>query len=222
VPPRIRRRIVPPAAGRPPRPCCSGRSRREHRASARGPHRPVREPVGRIVRADDEARPDDQRAFAEHLLHRALAERLERPVVLEFGAELLDCLVRHRPERARLGRRLRQVGVDRDGRDEGVVRDRVRERAGRGADDAREVAGRVDRRVPGAAFERRQVSVAVAVELLDLRKEVRVRLPAVEERDLVPAGERVLGESSPEEPGATEDQKADSSSSSRSTSAAVL
>ena len=46
--------------------------------------------------------------------------------------------------------------------------------------------------VPGAALERGDVGLAVAVQLLELGERVRVRLPAVEGRDLVAAGERGL------------------------------
>jgi hypothetical protein len=58
------------------------------------------------------------------------------------------------------------------------------------AHDARQVACDVDDGVPRTPTQRVEVSVAVAVELLGLGKEVRVRLAAVEERDFVPACER--------------------------------
>ena len=44
------------------------RSGREDLAAALEPLRPVREAAGRVVRPDDQPRPDDQRAFAEHPL----------------------------------------------------------------------------------------------------------------------------------------------------------
>ena len=76
-----------------------GRPRREHRSAARDAHGPVGEAVGRVVRPDDETGADDQRAAAVHVLHGPLAQCLQRPVVLEFVAELLDRLVLDRPHR---------------------------------------------------------------------------------------------------------------------------
>ena len=52
-------------------------------------------------------------------------------------------------------------------------------------DEARDIAARVDDGVEGAAFERAEVVVAVAAQLLDLGEELGPRLPAVEQRDLV-------------------------------------
>ena len=85
--------------------------------------------------------------------------------------------------------------------------DRVREQVGRRADYARDEAGRIYDRVPFAILERRQVAVAVAAKLLDLRKELGVRLAAVEERQLVAAGERGLGDGAPEELRTAEQQQ---------------
>jgi hypothetical protein len=79
------------------------------------------------------------------------------------------------------------------------VAGRVREQVGRGADDARHVARRIDDRVPLAPFEGGQVAVAVAAQLLGLGEELRVRLAAVEERDLVPLRKRGLGDGPPQE-----------------------
>jgi hypothetical protein len=59
-------------------------------------------------------------------------------------------------------------------------------------DDARQVAGDVDHRVPAPVAERVEVTVAVAVELLDLGEELRVRLASREGRDLVPARKRAV------------------------------
>ena len=63
----------------------------------------------------------------------------------------------------------------------------------------RDVAGGVEHGVPPAALERREPAVAVAVQLLDLRKESGVRLAAVESGHLVPAGERGLDQRVAEE-----------------------
>ena len=75
------------------------------------------------------------------------------------------------------------------------------------------------------AKERLELAVAVAAQPLDLREEVGVRLPAVEERELVPAGERRLDEGTADELRSAEDEELQSSpraASSRSTSSAVL
>ena len=71
----------------------------------------------------------------------------------------------------------------------------------------------------------REVAVAVAAQLLGLREEPGVRLPAGEDRDLVPARERRLDDRAAEEHRAAEDEQphsASSAASSRSTSSAVL
>ncbi len=60
--------------------------------------------------------------------------------------------------------------------------------AGRGADDARHVAAGVDDHVPAPLTQRRQPAVPVAVNLLHVGVEVRVRLTAVEESDRVAGG----------------------------------
>ena len=58
-----------------------------------------------------------------------------------------------------------------------------------------------------AAAERVEVAVAVAVQVLGLREQARVRLAAVEERQLVAAAQRLLGGGAPEELGAAEEQE---------------
>src|SRR4029077_4606101 len=92
-------------------------------------------------------------------------------------------------DRSALVDRLREVGVHGDTRDERVAADGVLEQLCRLANDARHVAARVDDAVPGSARERTEVAVAIAGEVLDLREELRVRLPAREDRDVVPGGE---------------------------------
>src|SRR5439155_11449526 len=79
------------------------------------------------------------------------------------------------------------ICVDGDARDVEVVVDSAGQSLGGGADDARDVATGVDDRVPRSAFEGREVPFAIAAELLGLGEELGVRLPAVEEGDLVPA-----------------------------------
>lgn len=76
----------------------------------------------------------------------------------------------------------------------------------RALDDPRVVGGDVDDDVPGAAAKRRQVLGPVAVQLLHLREELRVRPAAVEERHLLSASERRLGDGAAEKPGPAENQ----------------
>jgi hypothetical protein len=105
------------------------------------------------------------------------------------------------------------------------VPNRVGEQLGRGADDARDVAGRVDDRVPAPALERSQVAVAVAAQVLRLRIELGPGAAAVEERQLVTGGERRLRDRAPEElrPAEQEElQSSASAASSPSTSSTVL
>jgi hypothetical protein len=113
-----------------------------------------------------------------------------------------------------------EVGVDRPRRDEQVVR-RI-DRLDGLADDSREVTGDVDDCVPAAPLQRLEVAVAIAAQLLDLREELRIRLSAVEQRQLVIAREGAFDDRAAEELRAAEDQKSQSASSRRSTSPAVL
>ena len=144
----------------------------DHRAAARHSPRPVHVAVRRIVRPDDEAGPNDERSFAEHVLRRALAERLQRPVVLKLLAEFLDALVLEGADRTRLRGRLGEIRVGGDRGDERVVRGRPSQRLRGGAHDPREVAARVDDRVPFATGERGQVAVPVAAQTLGLGEEL--------------------------------------------------
>jgi hypothetical protein len=81
----------------------------------------------------------------------------------------------------------------------------IGERLGGRADDAREVAGGVDDRVPGTAAERVQPTVSVSPQLLGLGKELGIGLPAVEQRDVVPACKCGFGDRAPEELRPTDD-----------------
>jgi len=57
------------------------RFRCEHIATGCDPRDPVGEAVGRVVRADDQARADDDAAIAHHLLDNGFARRLQLAVV---------------------------------------------------------------------------------------------------------------------------------------------
>jgi hypothetical protein len=63
----------------------------------------------------------------------------------------------------------------------------------------RDVAGRVDDGVPAPAVECREVARPVAEQMIGLGEEVGVRLPAREDRRLVPAPERRPDDGAPEE-----------------------
>ena len=179
--------------------------RREHLAAAGDPARPVGEAAGRVVRADDQAGADAGAAAGEDLGHDLLAERLEAAVAVTLEA-LVRGVVEADQRRLVLARGLAEVAVDRDARDEGVVPDAVGEQLGRLAHDARQVARGIDHDVPVAALERREVAVAVAAQLLDVGKELRVGLAAVEQRHLVPARERLVDDRATEELRPAEDQ----------------
>jgi hypothetical protein len=91
--------------------------------------------------------------------------------------------------------------------------------------DPRHETRSVDDGVPLPAGEGGKVAVAVAAKLLGLREELRVRLPAVEERQLVATPERCLGSGAAEELRPAEDQQPQTTrkaSSRRSTSSGVL
>jgi hypothetical protein len=88
--------------------------------------------------------------------------------------------------------------------------------------DARQVARDVDDSVPRPPLECLEVAVAVSAELLDVREQVGVCLSAIEERDVVPDRERRVDDRAAEELRPAEDQKSDSASTRRSTSASVL
>jgi hypothetical protein len=176
------------------------------------------------VRAYDQPGADGRRPPGEDLLHDLLASDLELAVPL---AHVL-ALVLGVPERRAFVVPLRErLGVGGDARDEDVVVDGVAQQLGRGADDAGQVARRVDDRVPRAAFERAQVAVAIAAQLLGLREQLGVRLAAVEERDLVALLERVLDDGTAEELRPAEDEQphaaiSSSAASRPSTSSSVL
>src|SRR5918995_717529 len=72
-------------------------------------------------------------------------------------------------------------------------------------DNGRDVAAGVDDRVP--ATRRDRVDDAITAHLLGLREEPRIRLAAVEERDLVAALDRRLDHRPPEELGAAENEE---------------
>ena len=178
------------------------RRRRQHAAAGGQALRPVREAAGRVPPADDQSGPRHE-GLGEPLPHDVLAVRLQ------LAVRLAPFLGRRRQltHAGALRRRRREVGVDRDRRDEGVVAD-IAERIDRLPDDARHVAARVDDGVERAAGERGEVAVAVAVQLLDVREELGPRAAAVERGHGVPARERDLARVAAAELRAAEDEDA--------------
>jgi hypothetical protein len=183
------------------------RAGRHHLITCGETNRPVREAIGGVTGSDDEAGPNHG-DLPRHLFFRgAFARGLQRtigPLV-----DLLDRRVRELADRAALvDARLRRLVVDRDGRDEDVLLCVVKNR-GRFGDLAREIAGRVDDDVPGSSLERVELArLPIAVELLDVRKELRVRLATIEERQRVPTRLRDLHDLGAEERGSAEDEDA--------------
>ena len=175
------------------------------------------------MRAHDQPRADVRRAAGERLFDLLFAERLEGAVVgldvLRAGlGELLDgTLLGH-------GHRVRRV--HRDAGDEDVVADRAGEELRRVAHEPREVPGRVHDGFPFATPERVEPAVTITGDPLDVRVEVRVRRPAVEEGHLVTRVDRRVDHGATEELGTAEQEESHVSSAmaarSRSTSSAVL
>ena len=150
------------------------------------PGHPPREPPGVVVRAHDVRRPHQQGARPVPVDGRPLAQHLQ-PAVRLVG-DLLDGRVVELGERGVLGE-AGAVGrrVRRDAGHQQVVAAAVAERVGQRLHLPREVGTGVDRGVPLAVGQRRQVAVAVAEPVLDLGEQVRAGPAAVEERDVVPA-----------------------------------
>jgi len=70
----------------------------------------------------------------------------------------------------------------------------------------RSVPGWIDDCLEAAAAKRNEVPVAIAAQLFDVREKMRVVLAAVEENDIMAAGERSFDNVPTEEEGAAEDQ----------------
>ena len=86
------------------------------------------------------------------------------------------------------------------------MRHRVDEQLGRLTHDARHITAGIDRGIPMAAFQGCQIAVAVAVQLFDAGKQVGIRLPSVEQRELVPSLKHRFGQGTTQEPGAAKNQ----------------
>ena len=80
------------------------------------------------------------------------------------------------------------------------------QRLRRQPDDAREISAGIDDRVPVAGREQIQLCFAVAADLVHVREQVRIRLPAIEEGQVVPARTRGIHQVPSEEARAADDQ----------------
>ena len=201
---------------------------REHVSALRDPYGPVSEAAAGIVRAHDQTGADVRVAVRKELADDILGERLQAAVGVLLAHRhpvLRGRVAEDDRRRALVEPRRQRFGIDGQARDEDVVVHGAGEQLGRRSNHAGHEAARVDHRVPASPFERREVAVAVAAELLRLGEELGVRLAAVEERHLVPALERGFRCGAAEELRPAEDQQLHSVSSSarsRSTSSAVL
>ena len=152
----------------------------------------------------EEPRPRGEHSPGQRCLGGLLAERLQPTVRL--AGDLLDRRIGEPGDRPTLAHPGREVGVDREARDEGVVADGAPERLGHRAHLTGKVAARVDDGVPRSATKRRQVAVPVATDPLDFGEEVGFVLAAVEEGYGVPALERGGDDVAAEEQRAADDE----------------
>jgi len=99
-----------------------------------------------------------------------------------------------------------KMRVNRDAGDKGVVIDRIRQQLGRGAHHTRHVAGRIDNRIPAPPTQHIQTPIAITVQLLDRRKQLRIMLAAIEQCDLMAVRECCFDQVAAEEDRAAEDE----------------
>ena len=182
------------------------RDEEKSRAAAAGhSHRPVGEAIGRITRADDQSRPNDQCAPRHRRLCRPLAAGFERAVVLRH---LLRVRLGHGDRLGGLVEAwLVQLGERGHRRHEQVALAVIGEQPGARLDLSREVAGGVDHDVELSPFELGQVVVAIAPQLLQIREQMRVGLPPIEQGDLVARSLGGLDDVRTQKSGAAEDEQ---------------
>jgi hypothetical protein len=159
------------------------------------------------VRADHVGRPDDRRLRSEQLGRGLLAGNLQTAVILwrylgrvRVGAVGQRCVLVITGLQRRLVRR-HAGNVD-------VPPAAPVEGAGKAADLAREEGADVDRRVEGAAGQRRQIVVAIAGQVRRRREEVAAGLPAVKQRHVVARVDRGLRDIAADERGPADHQDA--------------
>jgi hypothetical protein len=180
----------------------------------RQPHRPVGETVGFVARSDDQARANDRGQRLAILAQRLLfTQCFQRTVELGVGGQRFQRLG-HRVG-AMVGRkgggfvgRFVVGGIGRDGRNENVLADMAFQHARRVPDPDRQRGRVVDTDVPVAAFQRLEIVVAVAEQLLDGTGPSLFLAAAVEHRDLVSAFQCVADLMRADKTGAAQDQQA--------------
>lgn len=177
-------------------------ARREHLAAACDARRPVREPIGRVVRPDGEAVACDEDAVGpEQLDEIALAARLVCAIELEVLRRRLRAVGQRFRRRVLVGC---VVGIreDVDRAHERVARGRVARGQRARAYRVRHVAADVDDRVRFDVSDPCDVARDVAItahERRAAREEVGVRLSTVEERDAMGRRKRRLDDVAPDE-----------------------
>jgi hypothetical protein len=152
-------------------------------------------------------------AASPYWVRLLFTQRLQRAIEPLVGVQRLDrlghgvvALVGH--ERGSfVGRRV-VGGIDRDGRDEDVLADVAFQYAGGVAHPDRQRGRIIDADVPVAALERFEVAVAIAEQFLDRAGPGLLLTAAVEDGDVVPAGQRIADLVRSDETRAAEDQQA--------------
>jgi hypothetical protein len=167
------------------------------------PRRPICEATSRVPGTDDQTRARHKRV-CESRANDVFAKRLQWTVRL-IGVFLRLLLELHDLVALTCTGGAGALRVDRHRRDECVVTDVAECVDGRSYDPGHK-PGRVDDGVKAATNERSEVAVAIAAQLLELRKELGTRLAAVEQRDIVAARDRRFHDVAAEEDRATEDQ----------------
>ena len=156
-----------------------GRARRDELTATRGARGPVGEAIGVVVGADDETGPDDGRAARQGLLHRLLAQRLQRSV--GFAVHFLDGFIGEFAHRRVFVARHAEIRIHRDRRHEHVLLHLRRQQLRREPHMARHVARVVDDHVPFAILEPVDLAIAIALDAFDLGITIRLGLAAIEE-----------------------------------------
>src|SRR2546428_913139 len=154
---------------------------RKHVAAACNPAGPVREAVRRIVRAHDEPGSYTRDSTRDRLFERFLATCLERSITLVAFCER-GVLVEQTM--------WRELSVRRDTRDEDVVGHGAAQHVRHRSNLLGSVAGGIDDCLEAAAAKRGDIPVAVAAQLLDLGKELRVPSATVKEDDVMASRKR--------------------------------
>src|SRR5439155_22664558 len=175
------------------------RTGRENFAAAINSHRPIREAISLVARADDKPRANDQRFSGKPLLGFFFGERFERSIgFVTRRFHRLECLLVGIGAFAFFCRRDLvwaglYVTITRNRRDEDVTLDVAFENLRRVAHPCRKSCRIIDDNVPLSILQRVELAVAITDELLDFARQFTgMRFAAVERRHLVSPTEGVL------------------------------